>query len=163
MVGELDTEQTILFNTLMGKASGAEYTHRGDVPGSSESGTKRGASILLKSSKCKIDIDTSGKVPSIHIKLEYKASLDEGSGVHNLNRQEVKKELEEAVSAEIKGGQLKLLNYMKSVGADPVGFGEIVRAKHNQYWKSVNWKEVYKDARFDVEVKMNLESYGVIK
>jgi len=57
---------------------------------------------------------------------------------------------------------MNLLKYLQEIGSDPVGFGEIIRAKHNEYFKSVSWKTVYPKVKFDIDVKINIEFYGAL-
>lgn len=162
MVGEIDTDQTMLLTALMGKKDWGEYIYEEQDSHETGKKIKRGAAMLITGSKRKVKIYTSGKVPVIDINLELKAFLHEYAGNHNLDESENKKRLEEAVARSIKADSLKLLNHLQNLGTDPIGFGEILRAKQNKYWKSVKWKEVYKDASFKMDVKMNIESYGAI-
>lgn len=163
MVGQLDTDQTLLLLTLMGKKKIGEYVYHGQATDRSNARIKRGAAMLIKSSKRKVKINTSGSVPVIDIKLDLRAVLHEYTGAHNLDETEYKKVLEEKVAETIKAESLELIKYLQTVGSDPVGFGEMVRSKQNRYWKSVNWKQVYKTAAFNVAVKLRLESYGTIR
>lgn len=70
--------------------------------------------------------------------------------------------LEDKISVLIKKDCIELLKYLKEIGSDPVGFGEIIRAKHNEYFKSVAWKSVYPEVKFYVDVKVNFVFYGAI-
>ncbi|MCX7709729.1 MAG: Ger(x)C family spore germination protein [Clostridia bacterium] len=162
LVGELNTDQTMLLTTLMGENEAGEYTYRGSaLDGNAR--IRKGAILLVKGANRKIKIDINQNVPSIDIKLQLKAFLDEYAGAHKLDEKDFEKSLEQVIANSIKADTLNLLAYLKAAGADPIGFGEIVRAKHNQYWKSVQWKEVYKNAVFNVDVSMDIETYGTIK
>ncbi len=163
LVGEIDPDQTMLLIALLGKKFLGEYVFRGKTLYGASEEHKIGATMLLEHSKRKIEIDTRNNTPAISIKLELKSILEEYAGTESLSETEYEKKLEEDISNSIKTDILKLLEYLKAIGSDPIGFGEIVRSKHNIFWKSVKWKEVYKNAIFNVDVKMTFESYGTIK
>lgn len=163
MVGKIDTDQTMLLSALMGKKKWGEYIYEGQSPNETEKKIKRGAAMLITGSKRKIKIDTSSNIPIIDIELSVKSFMHEYSGAHNLDDPENEENLEEAITKSIKSESMKLLKHLQNVGSDPIGIGEMVRTKHNKYWKTVNWKEVYKDAVFNVDVKMNIESYGTMR
>lgn len=162
MVGEINTEQTKLLNVLMGIKATIEYIYKGDEFQQSEKMIKRGAAVKLKNSKPKIEIDTSGDAPIINIKVKFKGVLDEYTGEHNLHQQENQQKFETTIEESLEKDFVALIEYLQNVGSDPVGFGEIVRVKHNDYWKQVEWKDIFKGAEIKVEVEMVLESYGTI-
>jgi len=57
---------------------------------------------------------------------------------------------------------IKLIKYLQEIGSDPVGFGEIIRAKHSEYFKSVSWKTVYPTVKFDIDVKTSFEFHSAL-
>ncbi|HEX9062898.1 MAG TPA: Ger(x)C family spore germination protein [Clostridia bacterium] len=162
MVGVIDTDQTMLLNALMGK-SGGEYTYRDSELDKSDQKIKKGAVISFKNTKPKIKIDTNDSSPVINIRLDINALLDEYSGIQNLDIEENKEKLEEIFSESIRTDILKLLKQLQSVDSDPIGFGEILRSTQNKYWKLIDWKKVYGEAVLNVDVKLNIESYGTLK
>jgi len=52
---------------------------------------------------------------------------------------------------------------MQSKKSDPIGIGDMVRAKYNSYFKKVDWHTEYKGAKITVHVKFNLVEYGDIQ
>jgi spore germination protein len=54
------------------------------------------------------------------------------------------------------------LEYLQEIGSDPVGFGELIRARHNEYFKSNLWKSVYPEVKFNVNVKVNFVLHGAL-
>jgi spore germination protein len=163
MVGDINTDQTILLNLLMGKSRDGGYTYREEDPNGEGESLKKGTVILMKKPKCKIKIETSGSSPVINIKLSINAFLNEDSGPRNLDDSEKKAKLEEAIADSVKTDVLTLLKQLQTIGSDPIGFGEILRSKQNEYWKSVDWKEKYKSAAYDLDVKLNIKSYGTMR
>ncbi|SFT07413.1 Ger(x)C family spore germination protein [Paenibacillus sp. BC26] len=60
----------------------------------------------------------------------------------------------------------KLLAQTQEDGSDIFGFGEIVRAKKPGFWNSQvrskkRWQEMYKEASFDLHVKINVRRVGM--
>lgn len=163
MVGEIDIYQALLLNVLLDKKKVFEYIYKGPVPNENKDIIKKGAAMTVSSysSSCKIDI--AGSVPLIKIKLKVRTMLDEYASEHRMGDDNYKKELEKLIETAIQDEILHLLKYLQKVGSDPVGFGEKVRASHNKYWKSVNWREVYPNAEFEVTVNVNIEFYGAIE
>ncbi len=163
MVGEIDVKQTMLLNALMGMNKHFEYIYDGKTPNENEKVIKQGIAARVRDSDRRIRINTEGETPVIGISLKLTALVDEYSGENRLIINEEKRKLEETVSKDIEKQILDLLRYLQSAGSDPVGFGEMVRAYHNKYWKSVDWGEVYGDVEFRADVKLNFEIYGAIE
>ncbi len=55
-----------------------------------------------------------------------------------------------------------IIKYTQEVGSDPIGIGDIVRAKHNNYWNSISWSDAYKKALINVDVNLDIKTYGTI-
>ncbi len=163
MVGEVDPDQTKLLNILIGKKQTFEYFYRESVPSEIKDTLKHGASIYMMPKKSKINVYIESKKPVLDLTLRFNASMDEFSGKNKLDQKGYQDKVEKAVSQALYNDIYKLLTTLQQVGADPIGFGEKVRSTQNQYWKSVNWKEVYKSARIKLNVGVNIETYGTIR
>jgi spore germination protein KC len=73
-------------------------------------------------------------------------------------------ELERLVASELKDQMLALLRKFQRSGVDPIGFGLRYRATHHQGDSEFEkWKEMYPEARFVVNVKVQFRGTGVIK
>lgn len=162
MVGELNTSETGILHALMGTDRKIQYIYNGEDEKESATKVKEGAALLIKSLKRKVSMHTEDDLPKINIKLDCKASLDEYDENHNLDDPKTKRQLEKAVAESIRKDCQELLKYLQEVGSDPLGVGEMLRAKHNRYWKSVEWKDQYKTAEFHVEVELIFEFHGSI-
>lgn len=160
MVGQINTDKSMLLNMLMNKKKNIQYIYKGQRQGDEK--VKSGDAIFIQAYKRKISIDVDEEKPTINIKMNLDGSLVEDSWEHNLYKPQEQKEIEEIIAKTIQKDYLELLKYLQQVGSDPIGFGEMIRVKHNKYWKSIKWKNVYKDVKFNVEAKLNIESYGVI-
>ncbi|MCX8132236.1 MAG: Ger(x)C family spore germination protein [Clostridia bacterium] len=162
MVGELDEAETGLLHALMATKRKVQYIYKEQDTQENPNKIKKGAAILLKKIKRKVKIDIENGIPKIVIKLNLKASLDEYDEEHNLDDLESKRKLEKAVALSIKEDCTKLLEKIQKTGSDPLGFSEMIRVKHNKYWKSVQWKEIYSQVSFNVEAELMFEFYGAI-
>lgn len=163
MVGEINVDETLLLNALMQRKKIFEYIYKGDVPAQQKNAIKKGAALTITHLKRNIDVDIIGNIPFFKVNLDLKAMLDEYAGEHKLGNDEYKKELEKLIETALKDEILVLLKQLQKTGSDPIGFGEKLRATKNEYWKTVNWQEIYKEAEFDVTTKVNIEFYGALE
>jgi Ger(x)C family germination protein len=160
MVGNIDTVDSGILYALMGKKIRFDYYFR---EGHTHSpGIKSGIALLFKLVRRKVDIDVSGEKPKIHINLDYITSLDEYDDKHQLDEPNNKKEVEAKVAESMKNDCERILAYFQEVGADPIGFGEMVRSKYNAYFKSIDWREIYPEIEFTMDVKVTIETHGAI-
>lgn len=163
MAGNIDFEKTGLLHALMGEKIQFGYYIKAKDIEESVSSDKRGVSILLYRAKRKIEASCAdGTAPEIHISLDLTGIIDEIDLDYRLDEPDDKKNLEEKITMLLRRDFMNLLKYLQEIGSDPVGFGEIIRAKHNEYFKSVSWKTVYPKVKFDIDVKINIEFYGAL-
>ncbi len=163
MVGEIDKEQTILLNLLTGAKKKGRYTLEKPVPNENILDIMQGAAIMILSAKRKLNINLiQGEKPLTDIKLEIMVRVEEYTGPDHLEDDEMKKQLETLLANSIKSDCVELLKILQKTGSDPIGLEEKIRAKNNEAWKSMNWEEKYREMQFQVDVKVNVESYGVI-
>lgn len=45
---------------------------------------------------------------------------------------------------------------MQKINSDPIGIGDLVRAKHSDYWKMVDWYKVYPKAKLHAHVNFKI-------
>ena len=50
---------------------------------------------------------------------------------------------------------MSIVRHQQEIGSNPIGIGEIIRSKHNPYWKSEEWEEVYEKALLKLSLKPN--------
>ena len=162
MTGELDANDTGLLLAMMGRFKHTDYTYKGFGIEAGEDEITGRAALRLRSVKRDIKINTDKATPQISIKLDYKSILSEYKGPNRLDEINYQKRLESIIAASFKERCIEVLKYLQELGSDPIGFQEILRSKHNRYWKKINWQEVYKDIEFDVHVKINIEFYGAM-
>ncbi|SET19382.1 Spore germination B3/ GerAC like, C-terminal [Natronincola peptidivorans] len=161
MVGEINTDETALLHLLMDTGGRTRYKYYQKEEQESIEVVQEATMAFIKNANRKLNIDLN-ETPKIDIKLELKASIDEYIDGLNLNNPEEKKRLEEAIAKSIEADSSKLLEYLQEIGSDPLGIGEIIRSKHNLYWKSVEGEEVYSNIDFNIDVKLEIEFFGAI-
>ncbi len=141
---------------LMGKNAGIRYIYH------DQGKAGNGAVTLIKKFSRKVEAYTEEEALVIDIKLKLKASVTEYMGVKQLDKEVNLVKLEKEVAESIKKDYEKLIKYLQQINSDPPGFGEMIREKHNEYWKSVKCKEIYKDVIFSVDVNVEFEFYGAV-
>jgi Ger(x)C family germination protein len=162
MVGNIDVKQTTLMLLMMNKIKNtAEYTFR--VPNIEEahSSIRDGIAASIKKTKRKINVTIDRGKPIVNIQLKLKGYIDEYRW-DDLDKEKNYRELESQMAEELKDECLNIIKYTQAVGSDPLGIGDIVRAKHSDYWKKVDWKEAYKTAQINIDVKLEIASHGLL-
>lgn len=154
MVGKIDTKQTVLLLAMRGRMKPTEYITL--APNNSCA-----VSVMIKKVKSKNKIYIKDKKVFADISLKFDGNLDEYA-IDNLDDPKTQKELEGYVAAQMKRECEEILKYTQQVGSDPIGIGNMVRAKNYDYWKSVNWDDAYKNIVFNVDVSLNLRHHGVV-
>lgn len=162
MVGKLNQKDTSLLLAMKGKLKHTYYTFTSlDCPENDKSG-KSGANMLLYKPKTKIKVHIEDNIPIVDISLKLSGVYEEHKWDH-VDKKSVQRKYEKVMSKEIKNECIKLLKYTQEVGSDPIGIGDIIRAKYNTYWSNNSWKDLYSKAVFNVDADVNIVRYGVIK
>lgn len=162
MVGKLNTKDTSLLLAMKGKLKTTDYTFTSiDCPENDISG-KTGAAMLLYKPKRKIKVHIEDNIPIVEISLKLDGVYEEHKW-DNIDKKPRQIKYEKLMSKEIKDECMKTLKYTQEVGSDPIGIGDIIRAKYNTYWSNNNWRDFYSKAVFNVNVDVNIVRYGIIK
>jgi spore germination protein len=164
MVGTINAQDGGLLTAMMKTLKNKKYTYNASIPSSAKEtySEKQSSAIQLSQNSKKINISIKNNKPVVDIYLDLSGYADEYKWDHLNNEQEVKK-LNNHVQEQIQGDCQKLIGYMQSIESDPIGIGDIVRAKHNSYFKKVAWHTAYKQAKITVHVKFKLVEYGDIQ
>lgn len=162
MVGKIDTQSTALLLAMKGMMKTTEYITSISNSTEEAENKKKYLAVVLKNAKHNIKVTIKNNKPEVYIKLDFKANLDEYEWDHVGEEAEIKK-LEKYLTQAIESQCMEVLQYTQEVGSDPIGIGDIVRAKHNEYWDRVEWKDVYSDITFNVEAKVKIQQYGTVK
>jgi len=161
MTGKIDRQQTALLLAMKGMMKTTVFICR--APQSTEELlVQKEMAVSMKAGKRNLNIKIENNKPAVNISLELFGSVDDYKW-DELRDSSLQEKLEKYLGEEIKKECMKTLKYLQHIGSDPIGIGDIVRARHNSYWKSANWEEAYREAEFNVEVKVEIMNYGAIQ
>lgn len=162
MVGSIDIDQTIMLLALMGRLRESEYIFRypARLPGINSS--KPSASVRISVTKRKMKIRLINGKPEVEFNLKFSGILDEYSW-NKMDHPESQHKLEQSFAKELTGCCNQLILKLQQVGSDPIGIGDQIRAKYNQYWKQNKPEQIYQTTRIKVKIKMRIMNYGAIK
>lgn len=161
MVGKINTSQTSLILAMKNEAKNIQYIIPPPETYKKASEIKTKLAVTLKLNKRKLDVKIKNNKPIINILLNFDGSLNEYTW-DNLSDITEQKKVEKYIEDHIKNDCMKTIKYIQDVGSDPIGIGDIVRAKHNNYWNSISWSDAYKKALINVDVNLDIKTYGTI-
>ena len=161
MVGKINTEQTSLLLAMMGKMKKTVFVSKMIVGENSEN-EKSGCAFTLSKVNTKLSVNIIDNTPVVNISLNFIGSLGELEWNDRYD-ENTQNSIENIVEREIKEKCESILKYTQEVGSDPIGIGDIVRAKNNAYWENVKWESAYKDVIFNVKVKFKINNHGIIR
>jgi len=161
MVGKINTEQTPLLLAMMGEMRKTTFISQAIVGKKSEN-EKSGCAFTLNKVDKKLSVNVIDNTPVVNISLNFIGSLGEFEWNDKYD-ENIQNSIEDIVAREIKEKCENILKYTQEVGSDPIGIGDIVRAKYNPYWENVNWESAYKDVIFNVKVNFKINNHGIIR
>ena len=162
MVGTISAQQNGLLIAMMKTLKHKAYTYQASNAPGGPSGKKQSAAIQLSQSSKKIKISIKDNKPVVDIYLDLIGNIDEYKW-DNLNDPKEIKKLDDHVQKQLQDDCQDLVVYMQSIESDPIGIGDMVRAKHNDYFNKVDWHMAYKNASITVHVKYHSIEYGAIQ
>ncbi|MBU3183109.1 Ger(x)C family spore germination protein [Clostridium psychrophilum] len=164
MVGNINAQDGGLLTAMMKTLKHKKYTYNASIPSSAKEtySEKQNSAIQLSQNSKKINISIKNNKPVVDIYLDLSGYADEYKWDHLNDEQEIKK-LNDHVQEQLRQDCQKLIGYIQNIQSDPIGIGDMVRAKHNSYFKKVNWHTVYKQAKINIHVKFKLVDYGDIQ
>lgn len=161
MVGKLDHRQTGLLIGMMDEGKDKEYSYIAPYPHGIEMPGRKNFAVTLIESKRSINVSMKDSRPSVDIYLKYEGSLQE-FGWDNLDKITVQKKIEDHLNSLLKKDCAEVIKYLQRVGSDPIGIGEIVKAKYYGYWNTIDWKSIYRDIPVNIYVSVKLKEAGAI-
>lgn len=162
MVGKINTKETALILAMNGKMRKNEFIFSSIGPPENDVTGKTGAAVLLSKPKRKIDIKIENNIPVVKIALKFRGDYDEHQWDH-IDKRENQKRYEKLMSEELKSECMKVLDYTQQVGSDPLGIGDMVKAKHYSFWKDNKWGDMYKNVEFQLDITVDIVRYGISK
>lgn len=102
-------------------------------------------------------------IPSYSIEVDVKTRMQEISENYDLGNPEAIKRMEKVIAQNMEKQLMEVLKKSKEMGADPIGFGNYYRAKvgYDAFSKE-EWKKLYQNAEFNVNIKVEILRTGVM-
>ena len=161
MTGKLNVKET---NLLMGLLDQLKYSDfvLDDPEFLKEHDVKYGLAITFFNNKRKINIDFSEEgTPIVEINVKYRCSLDEYKWDKTIDPK-VQEDLEKKIGEQFTRISNNVIKKLQEANCDPIGIGDLIRAKYYDYWQSIDWKEVYQEAEIKANVEMEIGNVGII-
>jgi spore germination protein len=98
--------------------------------------------------------------PSLHLKLHLKWALTQSPAWLEPTKKEHLDQIKLLIAKEVKKDVMKLLNKLQKHEVDPLGIGNIVRAK-DRNWEEAAFYRMYPDIPIHVEVKVTILHSGL--
>ncbi len=113
-------------------------------------------------SKRKVKVNSPSE---IDVNVEVEGSISEYTGLLDLSDDEVQKEIEKKLAANIEEVSERLIKEMQQKQADNIGIGQFVRnSSKYEEWQEMDWKEeIYPEAKINVNVNVKLRGFGSVK
>lgn len=120
-------------------------------------------SINIKKGKPKIKAEFGDN--HLTIDIEMKVQIDLTERLFELDLEEKKKQLEQAIEKKLKEECTALIKKAQKYQIDPFQFGINVRAYHYKNWKKVedNWGKTLSEATVNVSPEVTIKSIGVLE
>jgi spore germination protein len=162
MSGKLDNKEANLLLGLMKQLNHTDFIFS-DPKFADKDGDKQGVAVTMFKSKRKIniDFDEEGK-PIVNIDIKYKCNIDEYEWDDTMDPK-VQEDLEKTFGANLTSMSNDIIKKLQVANCDPIGIGDMIRAKYYDYWKSIDWKEMYPKADIKVTTKIDIGNVGIIK
>ncbi|MDP4145912.1 MAG: Ger(x)C family spore germination protein [Bacillota bacterium] len=162
MVGTISTKQTSQLIALMNKLPKTEYIFPSPTNVEKQTSQKDGMAVTIKEEKSKIDVAMTGKQAEVNISLSLKVDLDEYQW-DDTDNVDVQKKLEAFMSKQLNQDILSTISYTQSVGSDPLGVGDMLRAKYFSHFKDSDLKRLYENAKVTVNTKVTIDKFGITR
>lgn len=163
MVGTINTRESGLLMAMMKTIKNKKYTYEaGDISNEDNKKPINGLAILMNEKRKKINIAIKDNKPVVDISLNLTGTIDDYKW-DNLKEENKLEQLNKHIEKQIQADCQNLIEYLQRIKSDPIGIGDMVRAKYNSYWKGVDWHEAYKNASITVHVKFSIIQHGEIQ
>lgn len=162
MTGKLEGQDSNLLLGMMDQLKFTDFIFVGPEFTDND-GDKHGVAVTMFKSKRKINIDFDEEgTPVITIDMKYRCNLDEFEWDDTMDPS-VQKDLEKNFGEYLTVMSNKVMKKLQEANCDPIGLGDMIRSKYYEYWKSIEWTEVYKEADIKVNVEIEIGNVGIIK
>jgi len=162
MVGSINTRETSMLLSLMGEMKSTEYICK--IIDNTDVGSHKlvGMAVSLRPPKRKIKVTLENGRPIVNISLSFEGSCHDSKWGIDFKNQEIKDDIESKIATNIKKDCMLVLEKCQKAGSDPIGIGDKLRANYSNYWDKTTWLQAYQDTVFNVDVKIHVDSHGLI-
>lgn len=158
MITEISLKEAFLLKMLIQNSKNGNYV----VPVAGKASTKQDEdSILLRSvhSTANYVVNKVNPIPSISIRLDMETELQDVPEWVDLKSEEQLIQLEKTMGSYFKTEIEKLLSLMKENSVDPVGLGDLVRSRSEE-WSTQDFGKIYQEIETTVSVQVKIVNNG---
>ena len=158
MVGRLNEDETRGLLWVLGKVkSGVLLISFPNKQG------KAAFEILEAKSKVIPEIK-DGKIV-MHVKIKAESSLSEQTTAEDLATIEAFEKMQKAQAEVIRQEIMAAFDKSRELNADVFGFGEMIRKKHSNKWKSLKdkWDEIYQTIELNTDIEVKIQKTDLLK
>ncbi|MCG1021086.1 Ger(x)C family spore germination protein [Sutcliffiella horikoshii] len=170
VIGEIDTKSAFYLKLLQGRYETGSVEielPKGQIEKHIMSKNNKAEEEVYVSldhlrSKTHIKLSETEK-PSFHINAKVVTRMQEITVDYDLGNPEAIKKIEEAIALEMEKKLKEVIVQSRDLGADPVGFGNIYRAEVGyKAFSKKEWRDLYKQAGFDINIDVEILRTGVM-
>jgi len=101
----------------------------------------------------------------MHVKIKGKSSLSEQTTAEDLATIEAFEKMQKAQTEAIRQEIMAAFDKSKELNADIFGFGEMIRKKHINKWKSLKdkWDEIYPTIELNTDIEVKIQKTDLLK
>lgn len=113
--------------------------------------------------KTRIKVKTDSDQPQFLVRTKIKASFNEWTGVGKEVSQANLQHLQKTIARLIQRDLQAVIKKLQSLNSDVIDFGEQLRVQHEGLWKKIDWRKTFPKVPYQVEVKVQILSDGVMR
>lgn len=156
--GELDVDETYLLGVLRGDPA----DHLLAVPASRLARGKRKMVVRFIGGRAKLKLEVGRDAPRASYEVSLTGLLEEFQMGYPVT-EKVLARVERITAGHARRLYEGIWAKLRRANCDPLGLGDKVRARHNDYWLKHDWREVYPRIEANFRVKVEILNYGVIR
>ncbi|NLC07604.1 MAG: Ger(x)C family spore germination protein [Syntrophomonadaceae bacterium] len=157
MVGLLDPEESQGFLLITNQAGS------GVIP-VAYAATQKDTSYLFRNVKTQVNPVINYNGITFVVNLKGQGDFRESDTVIELNEENIRK-LEELINQEVEYRCLKAVTKIQAIGADALGFGDILYRLNPKVWKDIKdqWDEIFPTVRVQVQADFQIKHTGLVE
>jgi spore germination protein KC len=156
MVGLLDPEESQGFLLITNQA-------RSGVIPVAYAASQKDTSYLFRNVKTQVKPVINNNGITFVVNLKGQGDFKESDAVIELNEENIRK-LEELINQKVEYRCLKTVTKLQSIGADVLGFGDILYRLNPKVWKNIKdqWDEIFPTVQVQVQADFQIKHTGLV-